>query len=294
MSQINQFANAIIGALPVSWLEYASRNQWRTPRLRRLFAWGASLVKRRDGVILHGVGKGLRFNIANSHSAFLLGSHETDVQSILATILKPGMVYFDVGANVGFFAVIAARLVGEKGSVVCFEPLPANVRQIEYNAGLNAFSNMTTRPEAAGGTNRTETFCTSLEPTWGKLATVGKTPDKPLGEITVQVRRLDDLCGSGEIRYPDLMKIDVEGAETEVLAGAFETISKSRPLIVMELHGTNDPVMDTLDKLGYEGGVLGNPIPIREANWEAYIVAAPRERPELMALMKKYTTGTAT
>ena len=289
MTRMNQVANSILRLVPVSWLEFASRNQWRVPRLRRLFAYGASLVKKRDGQILHGEGKGLWFNIANSHSGFLLGSHETDVQKILATVLRPGMAYYDIGANVGFFAVIAARMVGPQGRVICFEPLPDNAHQIDYNVRLNDFSNVSVRCEAAGGENRTEIFCTSAEPTWGKLATVGKSPDRALGEIRVPVRTLDSLYAKERLPMPAVLKIDVEGAETEVLAGALEMLRAARPLIVMELHGTNDAVTAILDRLGYAYGVLGSPVPVRDANWEAYIVASPRERPELMDVLKKFS-----
>ncbi len=92
--------------------------------MRRICAWGASWVKGQDAVILRGAGQGLRFNVAGSHSAFILGNHEPEVQELLESVLRPGMTYYDVGANVGFFAIIAARLVGPSGHVVCFEPLP--------------------------------------------------------------------------------------------------------------------------------------------------------------------------
>src|ERR1700682_1610114 len=133
---MNRVAKAVLGAIPPPLLQFVSRNQWRSRTLRRVCSWGASFVKGQDSVILHGSGQGLQFNVAGSHSAFILGNHEPEVQKILATFLRPGRVYYDIGANVGFFAVIAARLVGPSGRVVCFEPLPANARQIEYNARL--------------------------------------------------------------------------------------------------------------------------------------------------------------
>lgn len=289
MSQMNKFSNAVISVVPVSWLEFASRNQWRVPKLRRMFAWGASMVKSRDSEIMHGVGKGLRFNVANSHSGFLLGSHEMEVQSIFATFLKPGMVYYDVGANVGFFSMIAARLVGPEGRVFCFEPLPGNADQIEYNANLNGFSNISVRREALGGSDRTQAFCTSIEPTWGRLEGIGNLPVKPSDTIPVQVRQLDTLCSKDNLPAPHLMKIDVEGAEVEVLAGGLATIAAQRPLVVMELHSTNDPICDTLENLNYDTALIGNLLPVRQANWDAYIIAAPRERPELIALLKRFS-----
>jgi FkbM family methyltransferase len=293
VSKVNKFASTIISAVPTPVIEFVSHNQWRSPLLRRVCSWGASWVKGRDGVILNGVAQGLRFNVAGSHSGFILGSHETEVQKALATVLRPGMVYFDAGANVGFFAVLAARLLGPAGRVVCFEPLPDNARQIEHNAALNGFSNITVCRDALGGSNRTETFCTSAEPTWGMLTSVGKAPVQSSGAIEVSVRTLDSLCGPDKLPYPDLIKIDVEGAEAELLEGAAATLAASRPLLIIELHNTNEAVLTALRKLGYHAGVLGSAVPVRDVNWDANIIAAPADRPELLKTMTTFSKGFA-
>ena len=283
---MNRIASTVISAVPSPLIEFISHNQWRSPLLRRVCSWGASWVKGRDGVILNGVAQGLRFNVAGSHSGFMLGSHEVEVQKALAALLRPGMVYFDAGANVGFFAIIAARMLGPTGRVVCFEPLPANARQIEYNAALNGFSNITVSLDALGGSNRSETFRTSAEPTWGMLTSVGKAPEKSSGSIEVKVRTLDSLCGPGALPYPDLMKIDVEGAEVELLEGAAATIAACRPLLIIELHNTNDTVLAALRKLGYHAGVLGGDVAVRDVKWDANIIAAPADRPHLLETMR--------
>jgi FkbM family methyltransferase len=290
---MNRFAKTILGAVPPSVLRFLSHNQYRSPVLRRICAWGASWVKGQDAVILRGVGQGLRFNVAASHSAFILGNHEPEVQDLLAKVLRPGMVYYDVGANVGFFPVMAARLIGPSGRVVCFEPLPRNARQIAYNAALNGFSNIEVRCEALGGSNRTEVFNTSAEPTWGMLSTVGKPPVQASGQITVEVRTLDSLCDAGGLPSPDLIKIDIEGAEAEALNGALATLGRARPVLVIELHGTNDAVTAVLDRLGYVCAVLGSSIPVHDVNWDANIVAVPSERPELAESLGKLSEGLA-
>lgn len=257
--------------------------------MRLVCSWGASWVKGQDAVILHGAGQGLRFNVAGSHSAFILGNHEPEVQELLETVLRPGMTYYDVGANVGFFAMIAARLLGSSGHVVCFEPLPENARQIEYNARLNGFSNIAVRCEALGGSNRSDVFNTSVEPTWGMLSTVGKPPEQASGQITVEVRTLDSLCGGGGLPRPDLIKMDVEGAEAEALTGALATLGAARPILVIELHRTNDAVTAVLDKLEYVSAVLGSSISVHDVTWDANIVAVPRERTELLESLNKLT-----
>ncbi len=290
---MTNLARNVIRKVPASWLRFASENQWRVPQLRRVFVWGASLVKHQDTTILGGVGKGIKFNAANSHSAFILGYHEPVIQKLLADFLKPGKVYYDVGANVGFFSMIAARIVGDSGKVICFEPMPDNADRIDHNAKLNGFSNVLVRRECAGDENTTATFLTSHEPTWGRLSSVGKAPDKPSGETTVRVQRMDDARSADSLPPPDLMKIDVEGAEVAVLEGAIETLKKHRPLIAMELHGTNNAVLDVLEKIDYTAAAVGTTIPIREANFEIYIIAAPRERADLVDMMKRVATSAA-
>lgn len=282
---MNRLKGAVLGMISPGFLRFLSVQQSKSPLLRRICAWGARWVKGQDAVILRGAGQGLRFNVAASHSAFILGNHESEVQEFLTKILRPGTVYFDVGANVGFFAVIAARLLGAEGRVICFEPLPQNARQIEYNANLNDFSNIAVRCEALGGSNRLEIFKTSDEPTWGMLSTVGKDPDRASGEISVAVRTLDSLCVPGGLPDPDLIQVDIEGAEAEFLAGAQQTILRKRPILIIELHATNQPVATILDRYGYVYAVLGSSESVREVSWDANIVAVPQERSDLVGVI---------
>jgi FkbM family methyltransferase len=242
-------------------------------------------------VILHGAGRGLRFNAADSHSAFILGNHEPEVQELLESVLRPGMTYYDVGANVGFFAMIAARMVGPSGRVVCFEPLPQNATQIEYNARLNNFENVSVRCEALGGSNRSDVFNTSAEPTWGRLSTTGKAPEQASGQITVNVRTLDSLLAGAEVPRPDLIKMDIEGAEVEALNGALAAFKTVRPMFVIELHRNNDAVTAVLDKLGYVAAVLGSSVSVHDVAWDANIIAVPREHPELLESLGKLSEG---
>jgi FkbM family methyltransferase len=281
------FTDLAIRLTPGSLLAFVSRNQWRSPILRRLCSYGASRFKRRTKTIPHGIGRGLRFNTGNSHSSFAFGTHKFEVQRVLAAILRPGMSYYDVGANVGFFAVLAARLLNPQDSVICFEPVPENVSQINYNARLNNFSNVSVLGVALGRNERTESFYTSNEPTWGNLASVGRLPAENSGEITVTVRTLDSVRDANRLPPPALIKIDVEGAEAEVLQGAASTIRNCDPILVIELHGTNDPVSDLLEELGYVAMVLGDSAQVRNAHWNANIIAFPANRSDLVELAAK-------
>jgi FkbM family methyltransferase len=280
---LNTF-DLLLSRIPLSWVKAVSRLQWRGALFRRGFEVLANRFRNRDSSILRGVGKGLRFNAGDSSPGYLLGTAQPLVQTALARFVRPGMCVYDVGANVGFFSVLAARLTGPAGRVIAFEPLASNARQIEHNAGLNGFGHISVRQQALGILDGEALFRVSERCSWGKLAHVGGVA-REVGTITVSVQRLDTvLLDGGGARPPDVVKIDVEGAEVEVLQGAGETLRRCRPLLLVELHGTNRAVADLLSEAAYEMVVLGSAARPEDASWEAQIVCVPRENRELLAL----------
>ena len=94
----------------------------------------------------------------------LAGRHEPGVQSSIAERLRPGSCFIDVGADVGFFSLLAARLAGPGGRVVAIEPVPANADLIKANAMLNRFDNVTIVTAAAGAVNRTGAMVQAHQP----------------------------------------------------------------------------------------------------------------------------------
>src|SRR5438132_1248238 len=135
------FFVSMLGYLPRCLVEAGSRMQWRYPRFKWVFKVLANQMRWQDGTIPHGVGRGLRFNPGSANAGYLLGTSEPAMQKALLRILRPGMYVYDVGANVGFITVLAAKLVGSAGRVVAFEPVATNAEQIEHNVRLNAFAN---------------------------------------------------------------------------------------------------------------------------------------------------------
>lgn len=272
----------IIRVLPISWVKVISRAQGRNPLLKRSFDWAANHFRDQDATIQRGVGRGLRFNTGRSNAGYILGTTEPRVQHAFASLIKPRMVVYDVGANVGFFTVIAARL-SPQGRVVAFEPLPENSERIRHNISLNNLQNIIVRTEALSDTDAQAQFQVSVEPTWGKLVSVSEGLGPKVGTIDVRVSRLDSLVEAGEIPIPELIKIDVEGAEAGVLRGAESTLRQARPLLLIELHGTNQSIARLLESLAYSAAVLGDTRAITDAPGNAYIAAAPTERPDQVA-----------
>jgi FkbM family methyltransferase len=268
--------------LPRSWIKAVSNASWKHPGVRRVFEWSAKRIGKQQGRIRQGVGKGLLFSPGGSNAGYLLGTSEPGVQRAMLTLLKPGMTFFDVGANVGFHSTVACRLIDpSRGHVVSFEPLSANAGQVEINARLNHFECIRVMPVALGNHDGEARFLLSEISSRGALETTGRVPTSHSGIATVQIRRLDTLMNEAHLPPPDVMKIDVEGAEADVLAGAHETLMRHRPMLMIELHGTNTEVASALDAINYRASVLGKSGSIFEVPWDAYIIATPAERADL-------------
>ncbi len=281
----------VISIIPDRWLRFVTRQRFRFKVVDRALDWIARrTIFNRDGIIRRGKGAGLRFNPGQSAVSFVFGTHEAPVQRVLEKVLRPGAVFLDVGANVGFYSVIAARLVGGAGRVVSFEPVPTNCKCIAHNAGLNGFSQITARGEALGEAEGEAEFILSGHATWGRLASVGVPPADPAGRMKVQIRRLDTLVEQGLVPQPGVMKIDVEGSELPVLTGARRTIEASRPSMIIELHGTNAEMDQVLSELGYKSAVIGSALPVSVAHWNATILAIPSERADVLPLLEEIKT----
>jgi FkbM family methyltransferase len=254
---------------------------------KKAFDAVANRMRHRDGVIQQGAGKGLRFNAGASNAGQMLGTSEPGLQAAFELFVQRGMTVFDVGANVGFYSTISARLVGAAGAVVAFEPLPANVAAVKHNAHLNSFAQVAIQSLALGKEDGTAKFALSSDPNWGSLASVG-TPAASIGELEVRVARLDSLIRQGAVPRPDLMKIDVEGAEVDLLEGAAETLRSARPTLFIDLHGTNAPIDRILQEHDYERRILGGGrTSLTDAEWYAEVIAVPRERADLHAKLER-------
>ena len=203
---------------------------------RRVFDAATTVgLKALDGKIRGGPAKGLRFHGGDT-LGYLLGRSEPAVQGAMVRYLPAGGVFFDVGANIGFHTVLGRRLVGPAGQVHVFEPLEENLAQLRRNLDANGFD-ATIHPVALSDRAGSERMIAD-----GLLgrARFGQ------GERMVETARLDDLA----LPIPDLVKIDVEGAEELVIEGMGGMLSH-RPAMVIETHGTDREVERLLVEHGY-------------------------------------------
>lgn len=260
---------AIASRLPGGLLRRIGAWQWTGPLARRLVAAGSRWIRTQDVVISHGVGTGLRFNAAGANPGYALGTTEPAVQDALQRLVKPGAVAYDIGANVGFFTVLLGRLVGPTGAVAAFEPLPDTATALRHNAALNGFGHVTVFAHAVGRAPGTVKLALREESTWAKLADA--TTTGPTLDVTMVA--VDDLVEAGTIRPPSLVKIDVEGAELEVIEGMRRTLLQYRPVVLCEMHGKNVAYAALMEELGYTVSALESPLPLGDAPWDVHALA---------------------
>ncbi|HZB40573.1 MAG TPA: FkbM family methyltransferase [Ilumatobacter sp.] len=184
--------------------------------------------------VLRGPAAGLRISTGNSSANYAEGTNELPVQHAVEELLRPGDTFFDIGANVGFFSLLAARRVGTHGKVVAFEVVPEIATTLEANARLNEFAHLDVRTLAIGSGAGRATLRLTNHPGGATIA-----DDADATEVTtsfeVDVVSIDQLLEKGELPVPDLVKIDVEGHERECLLGMAGLLAGRSPALIVEL-----------------------------------------------------------
>jgi FkbM family methyltransferase len=250
--------------------------------LRHALNWW---VGHREVRISRGVGAGLRFRAGQSDPAYALGTNELPVQEALARCLQPGDVFFDIGANVGFFTVIGARLVGPTGRVCAFEPVPENADLVRKNAARNGFANVIALEQAVSATSGMGELLLAHYSGGATLSEADIPPDLA-GSITVDLVSIDDLVSRQKLPPPTVVKIDVEGAELAVFQGMVQTMMDFGPIIIYEIDDGDEEAFrrkqracdDFVQNLGYELVPLADSYP--GTGWlVSHTVATRKERP---------------
>ena len=204
------------------------------------------LVPKRAVVpILQGPARGIRWLVGSGMPNFWLGTYEREKYEAFSRELKPGMVVYDIGANVGIYTVLACRAVGPNGSVFSFEPATMNVFYLIQNVRLNEFRNCQVIPKAVSNAVGMMGFELTQESCLGKI--------DPNGLLHVPATSLDSFCHAGNNPAPQLIKIDVEGEEYAVLRGGVRILLEAGPIIFLATHGKkiHADCRRFLEELGY-------------------------------------------
>jgi FkbM family methyltransferase len=174
-------------------------------------------------------------------------AYEPHITALFRDRLRPGMHVLDIGANIGYYTMLSASLVGPTGSVTAIEPNPNSAKLLEASRRANSFDNVTVHQVAAGRA----LGLLVLHGSYGNVMT-SAAPDEAaalMNSTTVPSFRVDDLIPRN--KNIDFLKIDVEGAEYNALLGASELIKRCHPTIVSEFSPSTMPGISGVDGRGY-------------------------------------------
>jgi FkbM family methyltransferase len=176
---------------------------------------------------------------AVGRSLFANGFERGEIEFLRGS-LKPGDIFFDVGANAGLYTVIAAKQIGESGHVYAFEPGECELKLLRHNIAINNLTNVTIIEKAVSNTTGKTQFAISRD---GAMNSLLKT-DHPQQQIErwqlVELTTLDSFVQELDIKKVDFVKIDVEGAEKLVFEGAKNILtSKNQTVFLFEATDLN-------------------------------------------------------
>lgn len=205
MSTASSLSNIVISLRRQKWVASVKS---LIPRSIR--EWGWRVASTQD--VLTVQGSRMRVPEYARNAFYINDEYEPEVTAKLRALLKPGMTFCDVGANLGVMTLLAARLVGPGGRVFSFEPFPENAAILRENVAMNGFKNVTVVEAAVSERNgeaelHLSNFC-------GCHSLADKAMAESGNKITVKTVRLDSVSGLDRI---DLLKTDTEGTELSVL-----------------------------------------------------------------------------
>jgi FkbM family methyltransferase len=184
---------------------------------------------------------GISFNVDiseyNGHGVYF-GLNEPATQK-LYSLIKPGMIVYDIGANIGVITLNIAKKMLQQGKVFSFEPSPYNFKCAKANIDRNNFSNITLLNFGLGNEKTTAFLYNVNTNNRGMQRLLQSDPNKEFEKTEVQIDTLDNTTQALSMPAPSLIKIDVEGFELKVLKGANHIINEYKPLLFIELDDNN-------------------------------------------------------
>lgn len=215
-----------------------------------------------------------------SRSIFVTGRYEPNEFCLLARVLKSGMTFIDIGANMGLYTLFAASRVGESGYVVSIEPSAREMEILQNNVQQNALRNVRLCQVALlDRASEVELLVAGLQNSGhNTLGAFGYNTTLDHRE-KVRAMRLDDLVQSEKLGRVDVIKMDIEGAELAALRGGADTIHRFHPVVLLELsdralqhqHSNSGDVLDLLTQHGYRffgfTADTGLPVPLARENY---------------------------
>ncbi len=235
-------------------------------------------------IIAAGELKGLKMLLdLGSEKDYWLGTYEPELQAAIARQVRPGMIAYDVGANVGYVSLMLARRLGEAGHVFAFEALPSNLERLRGNLALNRFTGIVeVVPAAVVDDDKTVRFMIGPSGGMGKAEGSAGRQDVAYPEaIEVAGVSLDSFVYRGGYPVPQVVKMDIEGGEVLALPGMQRLLVEGKPLVFMELHGPEaaSVAWEKLRSASYRICSMQGDFPevssLEALDWKAYVIGFP-------------------
>ncbi len=176
-----------------------------------------------------------------SRELLIFKSHEPLVTNCVKQEIKKGMTCIDIGCNIGYYALLESKLVGEKGSVIAFEPSPTNFKCFNDNIVLNNFTNIKAYNNAIGDENTKKKFLVASRSNSSRMIDVS-SKDNTSSEynegsvITIPLVTLDNFVFEHSIPSIDFIRMDIEGYEYNAYMGMTNVINRFKPSLLIEFH----------------------------------------------------------
>ena len=218
----------------------------------RAIRWPLSLIPAKMRLpIVQGPLKGYRWIVGSSNHGCWLGSYESDQQLLFQQWLKKGDVVFDIGAHVGFYTLLSSHLVGCTGKVVAFEPIPENLSYLKQHLEINTVGNVEIVEAAVSDRTGHDRLSNGPSSSMWHLDAEGA--------LEVPTVKIDELVFGEKRQAPNLIKMDIEGAEARALEGCARVIDVHHPIIVLSTHGpdVHRRCCHFLDSAGYNLTPIG-------------------------------------
>lgn len=191
---------------------------------------------------------GVRVQLPAKYIRYFPADYESDNFSFLKESIGPKGVVLDIGAHIGLFAAIAAKLTGSDGKVFAFEPAPTTQKVLHQTIAINHLQHTVTAVNAAMGSEKgVITFFVSDDEADNSNSLVSYKEDRKLQGIKVPVNTIDNFVKEQELSKVDFIKIDVEGAEYDTLRGGMEVFKTIRPNFIVAIHP--EPIAKKGDRL---------------------------------------------
>lgn len=248
--------------------------------LKRLLRWGPLLPFRKAGAWALSklpwtaacrlyTGQAFHVDLGScvGRSIWLRGRYEPPVEALLRQTLTPGDVFLDVGANLGYFSIIASPLVGDGGEVHAFEPEPRCVQLLQRSLQANGIRNLVVNPTALWSEDGLCELHREKDAAFSYTSGGDREHPSPR---SIPAMKMDTYVPQRVRKPVRLIKMDIEGGEVHALSGGLRTLAAQKPTLILEVQDWSlarqghspEELFRLLGPLGYRAFTLGGePLP---------------------------------